>query len=227
MPVWNSGRWLRNTFSFLYKLDPQPEQVVFLYDGSTDNTLQLINKYKKPHYIIIKDSIVGEGRFGKIAKIRQCLLEYAREYDPTHAVFVDSDIFIRTANTLQVLALRPTDITGGSYPMIKGRQQLSVGVWNNQTDPTTPYLFRSRALVPFDTSVIGVGTGCMSISQRLIQDRQVNFYPLYQEKGMGEDTGYCKQALLNGYTIGLDSTILLSHFISPRIQPKKPWHGKG
>jgi hypothetical protein len=67
------------------------------------------------------------------------------------------------------------------------------------------------------------GSGCLCLSNKVIQDRRINFYPIpiiEKEKPVGEDMGFCYQLTKFGYKIHMDGLVRLEHEIRNR---QRPW----
>jgi len=120
IPVYNCGKSLPTFFSFLYKLNPQPDLFVFAENNSDDNTLNVVNGFRRDHKIIrvwLRDdaAVIGESRYEPIAHIRQLLLTFARRYNPDYAIFLDSDVYPTSKDLIDRLSLWQKDIVGGAY----------------------------------------------------------------------------------------------------------------
>jgi len=221
IPVYNCGKSLPTLFSFLYKLNPQPDLFVFAENNSDDNTLNAVNGFRRSYKIIrvwFRDdaAVVGESRYEPIAHIRQLLLAFARRYDPDYAIFLDSDVYPRSKDLIDRLTLWQKDIVGGAYLRLFPEGIFIASKW---TAPNGQAAMMRKIDVPF-TEVTVTSAGCLCLSRRVVQDKHVNFYPLHADAS--EDFGYCLRARDFGYRAYLDSTLELHHLIPKRI-PKKPW----
>jgi glycosyltransferase involved in cell wall biosynthesis len=224
IPVYNCGKTLPTLFSFLYKLDPQPDLYVFAENNSEDNTLDCVWRFKRQHKVIRmwfrKDAaVLGETPYEPLAHVRQLLLTFARRYDPDYAIFLDSDVYPRTKGLIDNLSLWGRDIVGGSYLRVFPEGVWLASKWEALSNPHR-YALRRETGVPLDEPIM-TSAGCMCLSRRIIQDKRINFYPV-SPADASEDFGYCLQARNYGYKVYLDGTAELHHPI-PKKMPPKPW----
>ncbi len=86
LPVYNSEEFLDEAILSLYNQTFTNFDIIACDDGSTDNSYQILSKYKKKYknFIIIKNSI----NLG-IIKTRNLLLAYAKDYE--YIALMDSD----------------------------------------------------------------------------------------------------------------------------------------
>jgi GT2 family glycosyltransferase len=224
IPVYNCGKILPIFFGHLKRLDPQPDLYVFAENNSSDSTLDQVWKFDLPHKVIRvwfrKDAaILNENRYVAIAHIRQLLLTFARHYDPDYAIFLDSDILPQTRELIDNLTSWRKDVVGGPYLRLFPEGLWIATRWQASDNPNRCMFLRSPRTA-LDEPLMTSG-GCLCLSHRIIQDKRMNFYPLY---GMdaSEDFGYCIRARDLGYGVYLDSTVSLLHYF-PNEMPIKPW----
>lgn len=124
VPVYNTTRRCWKVFErALYRLDPQPEKVIFCENNSTDNTLELIENFQLPHEVIrvwFKEDAAKGQPYEPIANVRQLLLTRARTFGATAAIFLDDDCIPQDRDFIQkflddVYYDNNLDIVGGSY----------------------------------------------------------------------------------------------------------------
>lgn len=224
IPVYNCGKTLPTLFSFLYRLNPQPDLYVFAENNSDDNTLERIWKFKRAHEVIRiwfrKDAaVLGESTYEPIAHVRQLLLTFARRYDPDFALFLDSDVYPCTKELIDNLSLWDKDIVGGSYLRVFPQGIHLASKWADPSNPSRTVL-RKKTSKSLEEPVM-TSAGCLCLSRRIIQDKRINFYPI-NPANASEDFGYCLQARSYGYEVYLDGTTKLKHPI-PKKVPLKPW----
>jgi len=241
MPVRQAAEFLNETFECLYQLDPQPDLYIFGENNSTDDTLEIISKFDGSKKIIrlwFRDDVLDycETRFDILGIIRQFLLQAARHLDPDFIIFLDSDIRVRSPDLITRLTRwrEQADIIGGPYlrytPLGLRVAAIWPGWWHRPN--------RTSAVTLEDVMV--VGGGCMRLPRKVLQDRRLNFYPVKHENlalenelfrreastlgfpprlgDLAEDIAYCLEAWYLGYSIGLDWTILLDHWIDGQNQ---------
>ena len=222
IPVYNGAKVLPKLFRCLNKLKPQPDMTFFAENNSNDNTLWLIKKhYKhKPHKIIRvwfrNDAAQAcESVYEPIAHIRQLLLTAARHYNPDYAIFLDADVLPISSNLISILTGWQKDIVGGSYVRLFPDGPFLASKWATD-DPKFYRYYRipyAQLMEPLMTSA-----GCLCLSRKAIQDRRLNFWPLYNSDA-SEDFGYCLRARDLGYKVYLDGTAVLWHDME-QIRPK-------
>lgn len=224
IPVYNCGKVLPNLFDALYNLDPQPDLYVFAENNSQDDTLEQIYRFKLPHKVIRiwfrKDAaMLSENRYEPIAHVRQLLLTFARSFDPDYAIFLDSDVLPQTRHLIDSLTSWRKDIVGGPYLRLFPEGLWLATRWQSPERPDCCMFLRSPRTA-LDEPLMTSG-GCLCLSNKIIQDRRIDFYPMYGEDA-SEDFGYCLKAREYGYKVYLDGTISLLHFF-PKDSPIKPW----
>jgi len=222
IPIYNCASLLPTLFGHLYRLDPQPERVIFAENNSRDNTLERLTKFKRPHEIIrvwfrsrVRD--YAKSPYEPIAHIRQLLLTRARHLNPDYAIFFDHDCWPNDHDIIDRLTLHGEDIVGGAYLRAYPEGVFLASKWVHPD--TGKIIWRKTALRPYG-EVNMTSAGCLCLSQRIIQDHRVNFYPLYDNVA-SEDYGYCLTARQFGYKIWLDATASCMHFLD--LKREKPW----
>jgi len=224
IPVYNRGKILPTFFDSLQHLNPQPNLYVFAENNSNDDTLAQVWNFKLPHKVIRiwyrKEAVMlNENRYVTIAHIRQLLLTFARNYDPDYAIFLDSDILPKTERLIDSLTSWRCDIVGGPYLRLFPEGLWLASRWQSPEKPNCGMLFRSPRMA-LDEPLMTSG-GCLCLSKKIIQDKRIEFYPLYSNDS-SEDFGYCLKARDHGYKVYLDGTLSLLHYF-PSDQPIKPW----
>jgi glycosyltransferase involved in cell wall biosynthesis len=226
IPVYNNAKTLPKLFRCLDRLNPQPDMTFFAENNSRDTTLWLIKRhYKhKPHRIIrvwFRDDAAQTcvSVYEPIAHIRQLLLTAARHYDPDYAIFLDADVYPLSPNLIAILTGWQKDIVGGSYVRLFPDGPFLASKWPVEGRPDLYRYYRvpyAELMEPLMTSA-----GCLCLSRKIIQDRRVNFWPLYSLEA-SEDFGYCLRARELGYKVYLDGTAVLWHDTECQVRPK-PW----
>jgi glycosyltransferase involved in cell wall biosynthesis len=225
IPVYNNAKTLPKLFHCLDKLNPQPDMTFFAENNSRDNTLWLIKKHyrHKPHKIIrvwFRDDAAQacQSVYEPIAHIRQLLLTAARHYDPDYAIFLDADVYPLSSSLIAILTGWRKDIVGGSYVRLFPDGPFLASKFS--TDDSKFYRYYripyAELMEPLMTSA-----GCLCLSRKIIQDKRVNFWPLYNLEA-SEDFGYCLRARELGYKVYLDGTAVLWHDTECQVRPK-PW----
>jgi GT2 family glycosyltransferase len=233
MPVYQAQAFLETTLEKLRQLRPQPDRYVFAENNSTDGTLTIIRAAKLRGKEIVRtwyraDAVQRLGSpYELMALERQMLLQRARRLDPDYAVFLDSDLWCETPDLLIRLTRFGYDITGGIYVRMFERGMFIAALWPEGGRRDRPYAWHQIPnFTPCDPTVAAVGGGCMCIGRELLQDRRVNFHPLPTDRfgpHCAEDYGYCLQAAAEGYTVCLDSSVDLQHYIEHDHMMQKPW----
>lgn len=204
-------------------MDPKPQKTIFCENDSKDDTLDWCEKFPLEKEIIsfklgpVKRGEGNEWRYLSIGNARQVLLERARELDPDFAIFLDSDILVKSSDLIDIFTTWGLDIVGGCYIRDFPEGHFLATLFPNPSKVTRFKLYAKprKAL----EEVEATSCGCLCLSRRVIQDRRLNFIPL--REGCSEDFGFCHQARDLGYTIYLESLARLVHRI--RLKAKKPW----
>lgn len=222
IPTHNNENILPVWFNFLYKLNPQPTEYAFAENNSHDDTLKLIGKFKQPNKLIrvwFKKKPIGKGEsyYTTIAHIRQLLLTYARRSNCDYAVFLDTDIFPATTDLISHMINWNADIVGGKYMRFFPEGLFIASYWKSGKK----FRLKPFTALPFE-EVECTSAGCLCLSKKVIQDRRVNFYPIFGAFNTSEDFGYCRQARARGYKVYLDSLVDVRHFC-PTDKTANPW----
>jgi hypothetical protein len=222
MPVYRAAHYWDQVASFLYRLDPQPDLWLFAENNSPDDTLRRLQRFHRPKEILqpkfTREELANAKAYDIIGKVRQMLLDRARELNPDYLLFLDSDIRVFSTHLLWDMTLRGKDILGGPYARPFPQGLFLAALWSS-SGPKGFELHR-RATRPMER-VAAVGGGCMLLSQRLIQDRRVNFIPVPENSS--EDYGFCLTAAKYGYESWLDGTIGLLHWVTSHHIKGKAW----
>ena len=216
-------------------MNPQPDRYIFAENNSPDDTLRKVARFHAPKEIIrtwyrpdARDHL--DTQYDLIGIERQFLLTRARQLNPDFAVFIDSDVMVMQENLLDRLTTwgDRADIVGGPYQRIYPEGVYLSCLWHSPNqDASKPFRLRRKLRVwPFDDSLVAVSGGCMCLSNRILQDRRVNFYPVKRPElslPVSEDYGYCLEAKRFHYRVGLDCTIRLRHWVAPDHMRGKAW----
>jgi glycosyltransferase involved in cell wall biosynthesis len=227
----------------LHNLDPQPDKFIFLENNSSDDTLLKLENFDRPKEIIrlwFREDAMnhverhwhsGEStisaRYDLIGICRQFLLQRARQLDPDYVIFLDADIVVLSGDLIEQLCKPGTaHIVGGPYVREFPQGRLVSALWPNpHPTPDHPFqiLPREGILSSQPTEALAVGGGCMRLSQKVIREKTLNFYPVQRPwLGVGplaEDFGYCLHAKALGYEVYINPAIKLAHWLP---KPEKP-----
>lgn len=207
---------------WIKQLFPPPRKVVFYEDSSTDGTVERLLNFDLPHEVIqTKHSVkpTKKNRYRRIAKIRQILLDRAKELNPDYAIFIDDDTFIKDSWALDKFTEWGVDIVGGLYLRFFPFGIRLASKWFHPNYPNPKFKMRKKARVLGLDEVAMTSGGCLCLSRRIIQDNRIHFYPM-EFKEASEDFGYCLLARKYGYKIYVDGRVKLAHYIKPR---RKDW----
>ena len=228
--VYNSVRFLHKLFYYIHQLNPKPDMTFFIENNSKDGTLEyIIRNYKLPYKIIRvffrSDAVKIVGPYGTIAHIRQLGLTVARQYNPDYAIFLDDDVYPISTDLISILTSYRGNIFGGAYLRVYPEGVFLASKWMLPSGKM--FKLKKEAFKPFDMPTITSG-GCLCLSRKIIQDRRLDFYPLYNKLDASEDYGYCLKARELGYHVLLDNTAILRHDYIETTKDIKPWtRGKG
>jgi len=210
VPVFNVSKRFKEWAECIYNLKPKPNKVIFAENNSKDNTLELIKDFKLPHEIIrvwFKDDAQQVlGPYANIANIRQLLLTKARSIDPDYAIFVDDDVFIMSTDAIKTIISYKKDIVGGAYLRWYPEGTFLASKWRLHNDQIQ---LRDWVDLPIQEVEMTSG-GFLCLSRRIIQDENMDFYPI-KDNESSEDYGYCVLAKKYNYKTYLNGTIKLEH----------------
>ena len=230
IPTFNHGIFLEDCLNRLVKLKPSFDKYIFFENNSKDGTLKVIQRFNHPKELIRmwfrNDAVKILGKhgnpYGAIGIARQYLLERARKLDPDYAIFIDDDIVILDKNFIHRITSRNQHIVGapylrpfpeGMYIASKWKRKGKKGIW-----------FKSGCR-GFQRTYV-TSAGCMCLSRKVIQNREINFLPIIwakEEDGKraSEDFGYCIRANKAGVKVHIDCTLRVGHYAT--ADDYKPW----
>lgn len=227
----------------IYAMNPLPDLVIFAENNSWDNTIENLINFKLPHEVIRVwfredlDVPIWESmnEYLSICHIRQLLITRARQLDPDYAIFLDDDV-LPPKNLISEIVKSKKDLIGGYY-----YRNFPQGKWlcarfftdnsekklmyvdddwiRNYCPTIQPYKFVEGDYI----RVYGTSAGCLALSQKILQDNRLNFYPRpIEAKGASEDFGYCHKAKDYGYETWLHRYMRCFH-IMDRGNFDRPW----
>jgi hypothetical protein len=254
IPVYNTSQRCWSVFEkAIYKLNPLPELVVFCENNSTDNTLRWVSNFKLPHEVIRlwfrKDAASApEHAYDNIAHVREILLTRARTYGAKLAIFLDDDCIPERRDFIQMFLDNKLDICGGTYVRDFPEGTYVASKWDvNMPKSLHPksnlnleagkkkgwvaVMYKYDALLADGKRIFECSCtsgGALALSQKVIQDRRLEFYPIHRSSWGGvhsEDFGFCLYAGSLGYKIYLDFDIKFAHLglVSTLAQKKRSW----
>ena len=125
IPAYNVENYIEECVNSVLDLDTNYE-IIIINDGSTDNTLKILNKYKKYEYI----KIINQKNMG-ISRTRNNLLKEAKG---KYIFFLDSDDFINKEKLKELLKkLNNQDLVLFNY-----------NIYNNLTKETNSNIFQKE-----------------------------------------------------------------------------------
>lgn len=183
--------------------------------------------------------------YSALAIAWQRLLRRAREIfksdeSYTHAVYLDTDIFVEDLDALDKASRWNKNIVCGSYlrDFPDGRYLATTFQINDDIIQAFPdYKNKRGEFYHFDKVFYSLirpycsSAGFMMMSRDIVLDERVNFFPIYKMNPDGmtrqetsPEYGYQQKARTLGYETWLDGTIKLSHYILPR---HRAWRNTG
>jgi GT2 family glycosyltransferase len=213
------------------KLNPQPSYYRFVTNNNTDGTLSVLYdwcvQYDNSDYKELwfkKDAIKVLGNpYGVIGIVRQTLLKMARILNCQYTVFIDDDIFLADKDFISRITAHDKDLVGGayyrSYP--QGELMSYLAFNTKKSKKERPYILRNYQTFKLQ-KVAAVSGGCMCISNKLLNDKRVNFFPIpdyYNTGHAGEDFSYCVTARKYGYDVFVDDSFRICHYQKHEARP--------
>lgn len=217
----HSERTLKSVWSSWYKLNYPKDKLKFFFAIQKDSPKRsyILRNFKLNKQIIAVDIDYAkptENRFFELAKVRDLLLEYGRNYD--YGWFLDSDV-MPPPETINRFLEDDVDIAGGIVlvPDNAGNIRLGFGYFR-------PYYDFSNTLPAEELfEVHAVNTACMFLSKQVMNDRQVSFKiwtapeiktPNGTLYALSEDHGFCYNAKLRNYLLYVDRRVMCKHLRS-------------
>ena len=229
IPTFNNAIALANCFKFLHNLEPQPSLYIILENNSVDKTLELIIIWKRHHpntqlirLWFRKDAVQVLGNpYAMIGTIRQILLDRARNLSPDYAIFIDDDIFLGNKDFIERITGWHKDLVGAPYLRKFPEGMFIASKWINVNPNRKEYAYTLKRQACGFQEVYMTSGGALCISNKLLQDKRVNFMPILTNEETSEDFGYCIKARKHGYKVYLDGTLKMGHMI--RNTGNKAW----
>jgi GT2 family glycosyltransferase len=231
IPASNRAEHLQALCHSLETLNPQPNLFIFSENNSADGTLNIIREFAKRHPTEIirlwfrEDAFETGNPYIPIAHIRDTLISAARQFNPEYAIFLDSDMIVQSPNLIHLLTRWKRDIVAAFLTQTtKNGKQYTNAVRGDLETGFHRIEIAENGL----TEISATGMGCTCFSRRLLQDRQISFYPpVYitwlndrRYEFYAEDHAFCLKARQLGYHIYLDGTAKVTH--NQHADPR-PW----
>ena len=231
-PSYNDEIILPPFFSALDMIKPKIDYHLFATNNCTDKTPAMIDKYlegragENRRFNLPKDiSQVLDEPYVGVGIARQYLLKRAREImeadkSYTHALCLDTDIYMNDLNALEKITEWHADIIGGSYLRMfpEGKFLATRFMVIEKGDEALREKVFYDIAIPFVTSA-----GFMCLSRKAVLDERLRFFPIWKALSSGkvnddtsEDFGFCLNAHRFGYNTYVDGTVKLVHLSGPK-----------
>lgn len=231
-PIRNRQDYLPSYLKCLYNLDYDKNLITmrFLVNDSTDNSLKILEEFKKEHKNEYRDIIIDIWNRNviedaRIANIRIDLYEHfsairnrlLRTNESDYYFSVDSDIMVES-DSLKKLIKNNVDIVAGL--IINGNlvrpdnpKDFPNILIEDKTKPNQyVHVSNWRALQRFGERLIEVDfTGAIILMTKKITKNKSIFYASHFQ---GEDLFFCKTAQENGYKVYCDLSVKATHCMS-------------
>jgi GT2 family glycosyltransferase len=220
--VHNCASYLKLQFPYLENLDPCPDLVLFCENNSPDDTFEVLQDCPLPFEVIkyhFRDDAASlfVNPYSLIAIARQFLLQRARSLDPDFLFFLDGDVIPVSHDCLGTLSSYGRDIVGGSYLRLFPEGVRLASKWYSPSRRV--FYLKELPDRDLDTPVY-TSAGALMLSSRIVQDRRLEFFPLWDDE-TSEDFGFCLKASKLGYQTFLDCTARFVHYVQHLNY--KPW----
>lgn len=167
VPVYNGEKYIDACVESLYKQSLKEIEVIFIDDGSTDNTLSRLNVYRNPDIIILSQKNAGAG-VARNTGLSQANGEYV--------AFLDVDDKYADNNTLELLYNKAKEnnavICGGSLASVEG-----------ELPPNDKRVFQVEGFVNFEEYQFDFGFTRFIYKRELLQTHNIRFpnYRIYED----------------------------------------------
>jgi glycosyltransferase involved in cell wall biosynthesis len=132
LPVYNHARYVEQTLQSLYAQDFRDFEILAVDDGSTDNTLEILNRH------CARIRIIQSEHKGPAAARNQALIQTDSEY----VAFMDADD-VCTSNRLRVelqeLETKKRDLVASALSFIDANGAALPGAWRRPPDAANDY----------------------------------------------------------------------------------------
>lgn len=170
IPIYNNEKYLRQCLDSVVNQTLEDIEIICINDGSTDNSLQILNGYasKDKRFIVINQENTG------VAKARNNSLDIAKG---TFVAFMDSDDYYPSPNVLQTLFEKATMsnalICGGSIcEDHNGKIKTAFNA------PLNDYVFTKEQIVPFTDYQFDYGYHRFIYNLNMLKNNGI-YFPLY------------------------------------------------
>jgi len=223
IPTRSQSILLEDCLAHLSRLEPNFDRYLFFINNCTDNTLNVIKKFKRPKEIIrmwfVDDAIKRLGNpYSIIGIARQYLLKRTRQLNPDYMIFIDSDITLFYKYFIDQITCHEKDIVGAPYLRPFPEGMFLASKW----DRGDRKLWYKKACKGFQRCSVTSG-GCLCLSRKAIQDKRLFFDPPIwnKKRKASEDFSYCIRAGKAGYKIWIDCDLQIGHYAT--ASDYKPW----
>jgi hypothetical protein len=256
-PCFNAAHLFPFLFKSYAELNPQPDYYLWSENNSSDGTRRILerrvsNSFGREELLgkfgFSRDAAVGKP-YSVIARVMQALWERARQLNPEFVCLNAADQFPVSPDIIGVLEDWNVDFVFGRvirvFPEVKDGFTVSAR-WKHPLDSTKTRMRIVKAnlkwLIPhkllvarpagtpipiFDDRLL-MGGGFNCYSNRLLQDKRLNWYPI-PDKPEGskeqpsEDFGFCLNMLRLGYKICMDGITVTDHVVYDVKHKVKAW----
>lgn len=203
IPVYNGGSTIESVIKSVLKLNPYPNEIIVIDDGSTDNTVKILEKYKK--YIIVVKNPNNMG----LAYSRNIGFERSKN---EMVASLDADVEVDSLWLNDLLEVRNTyksTVCGGTL-IEKYKNENIYNFWRHIHATQNNY----------GNDDVGDLNKPLAGSNTLISKsawEKVNGYEI-QYKTNGEDTTFCQKILKKGYKISYSSKAKCYHLRNDNLK---------
>lgn len=142
IPVYNSSKILRYCLKSVLEQTYKNIKVFVVNDGSTDNSLEILESFKNEDERVIVYTQENKG----VSFARNKCLELAREYNPEYIAFVDSDDLIECQYIEKLVSI--ISETESDIAYIKSREQSIDTIKDGISDGKYPHWEKNKILSP-------------------------------------------------------------------------------
>ena len=200
--AYNVEKTIEEVIIGILRLEPKPEEIIIINDGSTDSTLGILNKYKKKIKILNLTKNMGVG-YGRNLAIEKSKNEYVATLDSD--VVPDKKWLLNIYNSMHK---NKSHLCGG----LLIEKYLKSNRYNYWRTIHIMHRFKEKVITDVQSFITG--------SNMLLDKKAWIKVGGYDEKFRtnGEDVHFCIKLRLAGFRISYDSQAFCHHLQNDNLQ---------
>ena len=203
IPVYNGGSTIESVLKSVFKLNPEPDEIIVVNDGSSDNTNEILKNYKNQINIINNPSNMG------LAYSRNVGISKAK-YETIAALDADVEVAEDWLKNLFEIKTRCGSAICGGTLIEKYKDKNIYNFWRHIH--ATQNNYGKEDIESLHRSLTGANTLLSKSAWKKAGGYEIQY------RTNGEDTAFCQKLLLNNYKISYSSKAKSFHLRNDNLK---------